>query len=69
MLWEERVSRVFLHAFLKRRAGFPPHDWVGVVHNDLVTIRDIDSSGWISRDIDLNDSVVLVEYIKVNMGE
>ena len=69
VLGEERVARVLVHALLKRDAGLAPLDRISPVHNDIFSFCDLHSAGGVCGDVDLNDTVPIVEDVKVDVGE
>ena len=69
MLWQEGVSGVLLHALLVQSGALSPVDGVGVVHNDLVPVGDVHGPRRVSADVDFNHSVVVVQDVKVDVGE
>ena len=69
MLREEGVSGILFHALLVSCGPLPPIDRVSVVHDDFVTIGDVDSACRISGHVHFNDSVVIVQDVKMDVGE
>ena len=62
MLRQELVLPVLVHPLLKGRLGGLPLHAVGVVHDDTVTVRDLDGARGVSADADL-------QALKMTPGE
>lgn len=69
VLWQEGVARVLLHALLEGDARLSPLHRVCPVHNHILPFCDLHCARGVRGDIDLDDTVPIVQNVEVDVRE